>query len=98
MDIQEASNTMARSMPIVEAVFPEILPRKTIKPITIAAERGDRHLEHIDSNMALQHTRECIDFLFCRSAEVHRTCHVGSAVAVLAARVAKIDCVRLPTA
>ena len=92
MDIQEASNTMARSMPIVEAIFPEILPRKTIKTIAIAAKRGDRHLEHVDRDVTLQDSCECIDLLFCRSAEVHRTRHVGSAVAVLAARVAQVDC------
>ena len=74
-------------MTIVEAFLPQRTARQSIDVSTGSAFRED---ERIDSDMPLQHARECDLLSVARCAHVHGTSCVAGAIKVLSARVAVV--------
>ncbi len=79
---EEAADSMAGAMGIIEALSPEILPGEYVE---LAAARAQRKARRAQSDMALEHQREPLTHLGARHADGDGAGDVGGAVLVLTA-------------
>src|SRR5690606_29370123 len=95
---EEAADTVARAVRVVDARRPQELPRQRVE---LRADGALRERLHRESDMALEHAGEAILLLgrgFSQTvggSDPYRAGDVGRAVGILAARVDQIDAARL---
>lgn len=87
MDIQETSNSMASSMPVIKTNLPKGQSSHTVNGIARCSRRND---QRINPNVTLQDPRKALLFIGGRGSKVQGSGHIRGAVAVLATRVTQV--------
>ena len=88
MDRQEAADSVAGAVGVIEARFPQRPPGEAVELASARALGKDRGR---DRDMALEHAGEAVAHLVGRLADDHGAGDVGGAVDILAAGIDQVD-------
>lgn len=88
MHVQEMPDAMSSTMPVVEAIFPQISTSPRVDEVSARVPWEDGG---VDGNVSLEHSRERTYLFGARRAKVPGPCNIRCAVQELRTRVAKID-------